>query len=133
MKLLSVIPVKTGISRDPRFHGDDIPPHEFNVEFYMELVQSYTAREGNNMPEKEIGFVEHWFGHIMVAGIKLTDGTLKIGDTIHFKGHTSDFKMTISAMQINNKDVTEAKAGDDIGVKTPDHARQHDKVFLVTA
>ena len=84
------------------------------------------------MPEKEIGFVEHWFGHIMVAGIKITDGTLKVGDTIHIKGHTTDFTMQIKSMQINNKTVTEAKTGDDIGTKTTDHARQHDKVFLVT-
>lgn len=85
------------------------------------------------MPEKEIGFVEHWFGHIMVAGIKITDGPLKIGDTIHIKGHTTDITTTINSMQINNKDVTEANTNDDIGIKTPDHARQHDKVYLVTA
>lgn len=84
------------------------------------------------MTEKEIGFVEHWFGHIMVAGLKITNGPLKIGDTIHIKGHTSDFKMTISAMQINNKNITEAKTGDEVGIKTTDHARDHDKVFLVT-
>lgn len=85
------------------------------------------------MPEKEIGFVEHWFGHIMVAGIKITDGSLKIGDTIHIKGHTTDLTTTIKTMQVNNKAVTEAKTGDDIGIKIADHARQHDKVFLVIA
>ncbi|MBI2093050.1 MAG: translation elongation factor-like protein [Deltaproteobacteria bacterium] len=84
------------------------------------------------MPEKEIGFVEHWFGHIMVAGIKITNGPLKVGDTIHVKGHTTDITTTIKSMQINNKDITEAKTGDDIGMKMPDHARQHDKVYLVT-
>ena len=84
------------------------------------------------MPEKEIGFVEHWFGHIMVAGIKITDGPLKVDDTIHIKGHTTDFTTTIKSMQIDNKIITEAKTGDDIGTKVPDHARQHDKVFLVT-
>jgi putative protease len=84
------------------------------------------------MPEKEIGFVEHWFSHIMVAGIKITNGPLKIGDTIHIKGHTTDFTTMVKAMQIKNKDITEAKTGDDIGMKTSDHARQHDKVYLVT-
>lgn len=85
------------------------------------------------MPEIEIGFVEHWFGHIMVAGIKITNGKLKVGDTIRVKGHTSDFTCPIKSMQINNKDVPEAVKGDDIGVKLPEHARQHDKVYLVTA
>lgn len=85
------------------------------------------------MPEKEIGFVEHYFGHLKVAGIKVTDGPLKIGDSIHIKGHTSDFTMPIKEMQINHKDVNMANTGDDIGIQVPEHAREHDKVYLVTA
>jgi putative protease len=84
------------------------------------------------MPEQEIGFIEHWFGHIMVAGIKITSGNLKIGDTIHVKGHTSDFTCQIGSMQIEHKDIAEAKVGDSIGTKLPEHARQHDKVYKVT-
>lgn len=81
--------------------------------------------------EKEIGFVEHFFGHINVAAIKITAGPLKVGDTIHVKGHTTDFTEKIASMQIDNKDITEAKAGDDIGVKMVGKCRQHDKVYLV--
>lgn len=84
------------------------------------------------MPEQEIGYVEHWFGHIMVAGIKITNGPLKVGDTIHIKGHTSDFTMTIESMQIEHDTVPEAKTGDDIGIKVPEHVRVHDKVYKVT-
>lgn len=81
--------------------------------------------------EKEIGFVEHFFGHISVAGIKITNGKLKVGDTIHIKGHTTDFTEKISSMQIDNKEITEAKAGDDIGIKMVGKCRDHDKVYLV--
>lgn len=81
--------------------------------------------------EQEVGFVEHWFSKAMVAGIKITNGPLKVGDTIHIKGHTSDFKMTITSMQINNKEVQEALTGDDIGIKVPEHSREHDKVYIV--
>jgi len=81
--------------------------------------------------EKEIGYVEHFFGHLSVAAIKITNGTLKVGDTIHVKGHTTDFTEQIKSMQINHKDVTEAKAGDDIGVKMIGKCREHDKVYLV--
>lgn len=84
------------------------------------------------MPEKEVGFVEHWFGHIMVAGIKITNGPLKVGDTIHIKGHTSDFMMKVESMQIEHKNVDKANTGDDIGIKVTEHAREHDRVFLVT-
>lgn len=81
--------------------------------------------------EKEIGFVEHYFGHLDVAAIKITGGTLKIGDTIHVKGHTTDFTEKIASMQIDNKNVEMAKAGDDIGVKMVGKCREHDKVYLV--
>ena len=84
------------------------------------------------MAEEEIGFVEHFWGHLSVAGIKITKGPLRVGDTIHVKGHTTDFTETIQSMQINNQDVTEAQSGDDIGVKMVGKCRDHDKVYKVT-
>ena len=81
--------------------------------------------------EKEIGFVEHFFGHLSVAAIKITSGALKVGDTVHIKGHTTDFTEKIETIQIDHKDVAEAKAGDDIGVKMVGKCREHDKVYLV--
>ena len=82
--------------------------------------------------EKEIGAVEHFFGHINVAGIHVTTGKLKVGDTIHVVGHTTDFTEKIEHMQIEHNDVTEAKPGDHIGVKMEGKCRERDKVYLVT-
>jgi len=82
--------------------------------------------------EKEIGVVEHFFGHINVAGIHVTSGTLKVGDKIHIKGHTTDFEEKIAHMQVEHEDVTEAKSGDHIGVKMEGKCREHDKVYVVT-
>lgn len=81
--------------------------------------------------EKEIGFVEHYFNHLSVAAIKITNGTLKVGDTIRVKGHTTDFTEKIMSMEVNNKEVPEANSGDDIGVKMVGKCRDHDKVYLV--
>lgn len=83
------------------------------------------------MPEEEVGKVSDFFAHPVVAGIELT-GTLKVGDQIHIKGHTTDLEFTISSMQINNVDVNEAKAGDAIGVKVSDRVRRGDIVYKVT-
>ncbi len=79
----------------------------------------------------EIGAVTHWFRAIGVAGITLS-GTLKVGDRIRVKGHTSDFEAVVESMQIEQDTVAEAGAGDAVGVKLPDHAREHDRVYLVT-
>jgi putative protease len=84
------------------------------------------------MPEEEVGFVEHYFGHINVAGIKVTKGSIKVGDLLHFKGHTSDFQETVGAIQVEHKSLSEAKNGDAIGIKVSQRVREHDKVFKVT-
>ena len=84
------------------------------------------------MTEMEIGFVIHYFGHIGVAAIQLTNGELALGDTIRLKGHTSDFICRVEAMQVEHRDVPTAKKGDGIGIKVPQPVREHDKVFMVT-
>jgi selenocysteine-specific translation elongation factor len=83
------------------------------------------------MPEEVIGKVSDFFAHPVVAGIELT-GTLKVGDTIHIKGHTSDMEFTVNSMQIDNANVDEAKAGDSIGVKVSERVRRGDIVYKVT-
>ena len=83
------------------------------------------------MPETEVGHVSDFFAKPVVAGITLT-GTLKVGDTVHIKGHTTDIELTVESMQINNVNVTEGKAGDAIGVKVPDRVRAGDHVYKVT-
>jgi translation initiation factor IF-2 len=82
------------------------------------------------MAEELIGEVSDFFAHPVVAGIEMT-GTLKTGDEIHILGHTTDLVLTIESMQINNADVTEAKAGDAVGIKVPDRVRRGDKIYKV--
>jgi translation elongation factor EF-Tu-like GTPase len=90
-----------------------------------------TKRRRCAVPEVEIGTVSDFFSRPVVAGIELK-APLKIGDTIHIHGHTTDITMTVQSMQINNVNVEEAKAGDAVGVKLPDRARRGDAVFKVT-
>jgi selenocysteine-specific translation elongation factor len=84
------------------------------------------------MSEMVIGTVSDFFARPLVAGIELS-APLKVGDMIHVKGHTTDITMAVESMQINNINVTEAKAGDAVGIKLTDRARKGDTVFVVTA
>jgi putative protease len=84
------------------------------------------------MAEQKIGRVTHYFGHIQVAAIEL-EGELKVGDTIHVKGHTSDFTQPVDSMQIEHESVESAGKGDSIGIKVVEHAREHDDVYKVVA
>ena len=84
------------------------------------------------MPETEIGFVTHYFGHVNVAAIKITAGELAVGDTVHIKGHTTDITCQVGSMQVEHQSVPLAKVGDGVGIQVPSHAREHDKVYKVT-
>ncbi len=83
------------------------------------------------MAEEVVGKVTDFFAHPVVAGIELT-ATLKLGDKIHIKGHTTDIEMVVGSMQIDNVDVEEAKAGDAIGVKVTERVRREDIIYKVT-
>ena len=84
------------------------------------------------MSEEKIGEVIHYWTKIGVAGLRITQGELKVGDTIHIKGHTSDFTQPVDSIQIESESVEVAGPGQDIGMKVIEHARDHDEVFKVT-
>ena len=83
------------------------------------------------MVEEKIGVVEHFFTNINVAAIKITNGELKIGDTIHVVGAHSDFTQKIESMQIHKTEVKMVKTGDDVGIKLINKAREQDIVYKV--
>jgi translation elongation factor EF-1alpha len=83
------------------------------------------------MPEEEIGKVVGYFSKIAVAAIDITQGSLKVGDKIHIKGHTTDLEQIIESIQIEHQNVPEAKPGDSIGIKVKDRVRDHDMVYKV--
>jgi putative protease len=80
--------------------------------------------------ELEVGRVVDYFAKIAVAGIDLT-GKLRVGDTIHIKGHTTDIEQIVESMQIEHEQVEEAGPGDKIGLKVQDRCRGGDHVYRV--
>ena len=83
------------------------------------------------MVEEKIGIVEHFFNKVSVAAIKITNGELKIGDTIHIVGASTDFTQKINSMEINRVPVESVKPGDDVGIKVKDRVREHDVVYKI--
>jgi hypothetical protein len=81
--------------------------------------------------EERVGVVTHYYSHLAVAVIELDSGMLREGDTIHIKGHTSDFTQKVGSMEVNHVHVSEAWAGQSFGLKVIEHAREHDVVYLV--
>ncbi len=84
------------------------------------------------MGETLVGVVTHFFHKPMVAAVKIESGAVKVGDRLHFKGHSTDFFDVVGSMQVDNNPVQEAKSGDLIGIKVKDRVREHDQVMVVT-
>jgi translation elongation factor EF-1alpha len=83
------------------------------------------------MEEKKIGMIMDFFAKVGVAAFRIEGEGLKVGDTIHIKGHTTDITQEVSSMQIDRAAIQEAKAGDDVGIKVKDRVRKGDMVFKV--
>ncbi|MFH0827511.1 MAG: hypothetical protein V1923_06500 [Candidatus Omnitrophota bacterium] len=84
------------------------------------------------MEEKEIGKITHYYNHLNVGIIELSDA-LQVGEAIHIKGHSSDFTQNVDSMQIEHASVSQAKSGDVIGIKVTKQVHPHDKVYKVSA
>lgn len=82
--------------------------------------------------EEEIGVITHFFSKINVGVLELTKGSLKIGDTIHIKGHTTDLYQKVESMQVEHAPVQSAAKGDSVGLHVESQVREHDIVFKVT-
>ena len=84
------------------------------------------------MPESKAGEVVKFFAKPSVAAIVITEGGLKTGDTLHFKGHTTDFTQRVDSMQMDNQPVDEAGVGDDVGIRVAQRVRPGDVAYKVT-
>lgn len=82
------------------------------------------------MEWKEVGKVTHYFGHISVAAVWLTD-RLQLGDRIHVLGHTSDFEQDVTSMQFEHQPLEVAEKGKEIGLLVVERARRGDTVYKV--
>lgn len=82
------------------------------------------------MPEAPIGHVAHVFPKISVAVLRLTDGALKVGDTIHIVGK-SDFTQTVASLQIDHQPVPQGQRGEEVALKIDQPVHEKDRVFVV--
>jgi len=84
------------------------------------------------MSDNPIGKVTHYFDHIGVAVLELT-AAVRVGDTIHFLGHSTDFTQKVDSLQIEHKNVLEAKPGQDVALKVALKLHPGDKAVKVEA
>ena len=76
-----------------------------------------------------IGAATHYFPHVEAAVVKIGNGQIRAGDRLYFKGHTTDFEVTVSSMQIDRSPIEIASKGDEVGIQVPSRVREGDSVY----
>jgi translation initiation factor IF-2 len=84
------------------------------------------------MEREKIGEVFHYFSKLGVAAIRLTDGALKVGDTIQIQGPTTNLTQAVDSMQIEKGPVRAATKGQSVGLRVKEKVREKDLVYRVT-
>ena len=82
-------------------------------------------------PGERIGVVTHYYSHLSVAILRLESGTLRVGDVIHIRGHTTDFSQKVESVEVNHAPANEVGPDADFGLKVVGHVREHDVVYKV--
>ena len=78
-------------------------------------------------PGERIGVVTHYYSHLSVATLRLESGTLRVGDVIHIRGHTTSQR--VESLEVDHAQVAEVGPNDDFGLKLAGHVREHDIVY----
>jgi putative protease len=63
------------------------------------------------------------------AIVQIDAGALNVGDTLHFRGHTTDFYQRVDRIEVDHAPVPVARAGQVVGVHVSQRVREHDEVF----
>jgi len=80
--------------------------------------------------ETRIGRISHYYDHIRVVVLSLTD-KLNVGDKIHVLGHTTDFAQEVTSMEIEHKKVSSVSPGDEVALKVNEPAMEGDVIYKI--
>jgi U32 family peptidase len=102
--------------------------------FFNKKIEDWTDSYGSKATTKKIylGKVKKFYKNISVAEFKLETNDLKIGDKVMFQGPTTGvYEQNLNNIQLNHKDIKEAKKGSVIAIKTDIILRPNDKIFII--
>ena len=81
------------------------------------------------MSDKALGKVIHFYDKAMVVVVKLTDGGLKVGDSVKFVKGEKEHTQTVDSMQIDYKNLDSAKKGEEVAIKVTEPTKEGALVY----
>ena len=107
----------------------------FSSGFFMARpIEKWTDAYGSKATNKKIyiGKVLNYYTLPNAAEIKLEAKELRLKDIVMIQGPTTGIiEQEVTSMQINKKNIKQAKKGSNIAFKTKEKVRKNDKVYLI--
>jgi putative protease len=66
------------------------------------------------------------------AVVAIESGELRVGDTIHVRGHTTDFYQRVDRLELDHLPVQSGRSGQSVGVHVSQRVREGDAVTKVS-
>jgi len=79
---------------------------------------------------EKVGMIKHYYSKAGVAVVELS-APLNKGDKIVIRGSTTNIEQNVESMEIEHKQIVNAKAGQSVGMKVRDRVRENDVVYTV--
>jgi len=76
--------------------------------------------------------VAHFFSHVHAAIVQIEAGEIRVGDLLHFKGHTTDFLQRVERIELEHGPIDVARPPQIVGIQVHDKVREHDEVFKLS-
>ena len=80
----------------------------------------------------EVGRVTHHFGRVGVGVIAVESEEIRLGDTLHFRGHTTDFFQRVERMELDHQPVERIGSGQQVAIQVSERVREGDVVYRVS-
>jgi len=101
----------------------------FDTGFYFKTPYKRSSYNEATYTKKDIGSVVNYYKNVSAAEIRLWED-LKIGDEIIIQGNkTGSLLQKVESMQINGRDIEEAKKGQNVGLFVKEKVRPNDIVY----
>jgi len=81
---------------------------------------------------RRIGVITHYFPHAGAGIVAIEAEELRVGDTIHVRGHTTDYYQRVERIELDHQSVEVARTGDIVGIQVSQRVREGDSVSIVS-
>jgi len=99
--------------------------------FQVQPAQPLEPAAAEEESPEDVGSVVHFYPHVNAAIVRVLGGGFRVGDTLQFKGHTTDFQQRVGHIELEHEAVEITVRGQIVGIQVNERVREHDRVRKV--